>query len=140
MRKHGKKQRESGYQKEYQQKHPDKMRIYNQNRQHKNHKITKDEWLTCKNYFDNSCCYCGLTYEESKIKYKEDLHKEHADHFGANDLSNCIPACKSCNSQKWEHPLDKWYNENNHRFTQERYDKIMTWLNKDYKKFIKILA
>jgi len=88
------------------------------------------------------CCYCGLHVDNHYRKFKNklqklDLHKEHADNNGSNDLSNCIPSCLICNSQKWEFPLDVWYNENNPNFTQERYDKILNWLDKDYKKIIK---
>jgi hypothetical protein len=137
VRKYAKEQRESGYQKEYQQKYPDKMKIYSQNHQHKEHNITEEEWKMCKEYFNNNCAYCGLPIEEHFMKYngslrKSDLHKEHVDNNGSNDLSNCIPSCQSCNSQKWEFEFDKWYNENNPNFTQERYDKIIKWLNEDY--------
>ena len=54
----------------------------------------------------------------------------------ANDLSNCIPACNSCNSSKWEHSFDEWYMPNNPIYSQVRLDKINKWLNKDYKFYI----
>lgn len=98
------------------------------------------EWQSCKDYFDNSCCYCGLHIDNHYRRYngklrKEDLHKDHADHFGVNDLSNCIPACHSCNLHKWEFELKNWYNENNPNYTEERLDKITKWLEGDWEQF-----
>ena len=66
-----------------------------------------------------------------------DLHKEHVDHNGANDLSNCVPACQSCNSSKWEFDFNDWYCPNNPVFTQERYEKIVKWLEEDFLIYIK---
>lgn len=135
-------ERKQEYQSYYFKSNPDKLRIYNQNHQHKEHKITNKEWLACKNYFGNSCAYCGMHVDNHYQNFKGslrkcDLHKEHANHFGANDLSNCVPACLSCNSHKWQFELEKWYKEYP-AFTQERLNKIMKWLNEDYKKYIKI--
>jgi 5-methylcytosine-specific restriction endonuclease McrA len=126
----------TGKTKEYYKDNLSKFQEYNKDRRHKNHNITIKEWNACKNYFNNSCAYCSMTLEEHKIKYKEDLHKEHVIHNGENNLSNCIPSCKSCNSSKWEFTLEKWYNEKNGNYTIERLDKILKWLSDDYKKFI----
>lgn len=128
---------------EWASRNPEKIKEYNENRQHKNHNITKTEWEACKEYFNYECAYCGLPIEEHYRTYagelqKIDLHKEHVDHEGLNDLSNCIPSCGECNSEKWEKTLDGWYNENNLKFTQERYNKIIKWLEEDYKKYLSI--
>lgn len=114
----------------------DKVKEYNEKRLHKKHKINKNEWKYCKEYFYNSCAYCGLSELEHRRLYKEDLHREHVDHEGANDLSNCVPACKKCNSSKHKAILEEWYNINNPNFTDERYNKIMKWINEDYKQYI----
>lgn len=66
-----------------------------------------------------------------------DLHKEHVDDSGANDLSNCVPSCQSCNSSKNIFSLEEWYTEDNLNFTEERLSKIYRWLNEDYLKYIK---
>ncbi|MFC0903804.1 HNH endonuclease [Clostridium sp. MT-14] len=130
-----KKQKENGYYKQYQQENKDKFQKYARKRKlHKEHNITQEEWNKCKKYFNNSCAYCGILEEEAKEQQGQYLHKEHVDYNGANDLSNCVPACKSCNSQKWEFKLEEWYNKNNPNFTQERLNKINKWLNEDYKK------
>lgn len=78
-----------------------------------------------------------MTYEDHKETYNQDLHKEHVLNYGANDLSNCIPACKSCNSQKSDYEFDDWYNSDNERFTYDRLNKINSWLKNDFKLFIK---
>jgi hypothetical protein len=129
------------YSKEYYYNNQDKFKIYNENRRHKNHNINSKEWKACKDYFKNNngewaCAYCGMTEEEHKKLYNEQLHKEHVNNNGKNDLSNCVPGCKNCNCQKWEFSLDEWYNENNENYTKERYDKIIQWINRDYKQFI----
>lgn len=126
------------YQRKYQKENRDKYKIYRKQKVlHRNHRITKQEWEACKAYFNYSCAYCGMTENEHKALHNEQLHKEHVIHNGANDLSNCVPACKHCNSQKWEYSLDEWYNENNKVFSKERLDKINKWLKEDYKKYIK---
>lgn len=135
---------EEGKRKDWEQNNKDKIKRYGEKRySNKKHKISKKEWIVCKLYFDNSCAYCAL-HEDSHYRIysgqlkKIDLHKEHVDDDGANDLSNCIPACQSCNSSKRDFKLEDWYNENNPDFTQERLDKIHKWLNDDYKKYIKV--
>jgi 5-methylcytosine-specific restriction endonuclease McrA len=134
-----KKVREKGTVKKWRQSKEGKERckVYNLNRRHKNHDITEIEWLLCKEYFNNSCAYCGMILEEHKEIFNQDLHKEHKDDNGSNDLSNCIPGCKNCNSQKWKFEFDEWYNENNSVYTKERYDKIIQWLNSDYILYLK---
>lgn len=122
------------YFKQYQKENMDKFLNYAKNKLHnKTHKITKDEWKKCKEYFGNCCAYCGLPIECHYIKFKDDIklgdfHKEHVDSNGLNDLSNCVPSCKICNSKKHNMTLEKWYEENEF-FTEERLDRIMQWLN-----------
>jgi hypothetical protein len=132
------KRRDEGKYKKWYQNNPDKMKNYQLNHKHKTHKISEKEWLFCKEYFNNSCAYCGLSIENHFKKYnnkiiKIDLHKEHVDNNGANDISNCIPSCLRCNSMKWKHDLSYWYNDKNINYTNERINKIKQWINKDYK-------
>lgn len=97
---------------------------------HKKHVITETEWEECKEYFNYSCAYCGMSYVEHKEIFNQDLHKEHVDHNGANDISNCIPACKSCNSAKHDSDFENWYIEGNSSYTEERITRIKNWLSK----------
>jgi len=133
-RENGKRQRENGYQKEYQRKNKDKIKQYNE--QHRNHEITKEEWENCLKYFNYSCAYCGMQQDIAKETFNNYLHKDHVQHNGSNNLSNCVPACKGCNSKKWAFTLEEWYNADNTIYNTERYKKIIKWLNKDYKKYI----
>lgn len=127
----------------WQRSNTDKIRNYNKNRvENKTHTITEKEWEECKKYFNHRCAYCGLPIEEhykmwrGDLKYI-DLHKEHIDHQGSNDLSNCVPSCQSCNSSKWIYDINEWYNENNENFSLERLERIHNWLNEDYKKYLR---
>lgn len=63
-----------------------------------------------------------------------DLHKEHVDDSGANDLSNCIPSCQSCNSSKHIFDFETWYRKYEH-FNEKRLHKIIKWLVEDYKHY-----
>jgi len=135
------KRRVSGKQLEWQRSNPEKTKIYQEKRKLKEHKISKKEWNNLKLYFENTCAYCGLPIEEHfiarlGITKNGDFHKEHVDDEGANDLSNCIPACKTCNCSKHTATLDEWYNENNKVYTLERYNKIHKWIDEDYKDFM----
>ncbi|RNB59424.1 hypothetical protein EDM57_04590 [Brevibacillus gelatini] len=78
-----------------------------------------------------------MTYEEHKIAEGQDLHKEHVIHDGRNDLKNCVPSCRSCNSEKNTRTLNDWYNKNNPKYTYERYFRIYQWMRYDCLKFIK---
>lgn len=97
---------------------------------HKTHNITETEWNVCKRYFNYECAYCGMTEEEHKLLYNEQLHKEHVINNGSNKLDNCIPACKSCNSSKHYYDIDEWYNTNNPIYNRRRYNKIKQWMDK----------
>lgn len=120
---------------------PDKAKALNEKRRHKNHNINKEEWKNCKEYFNNSCAYCGLPAEEHYRLYKgelklQDLHKEHVDDDGVNNLSNCVPSCGVCNSEKSSFDFDFWYCEDNPKYNIERYNRIIKWLEEDYKQYI----
>lgn len=128
--------RKNGEFREWQRNNPEKIKEYNLKRSNRNHAISKQEWKACKEYFENSCAYCGLSEIEHKELHNQQLHKEHVIHNGSNEIDNCIPSCKRCNSSKHTDSLEDWYNEKNLNFTQERLNKIHKWLNGDYKLFI----
>jgi 5-methylcytosine-specific restriction endonuclease McrA len=126
--------------KNFQENNPEKLMEYREKRKHKIHNITEEEWENCKKYFDYTCAYCGLPLSEHYKIYKEklkhyDFSKDHAIDRGANDLSNCVPSCSSCNSSKHTLNLDEWYDENNPVYISDRHDKIIKWLQADYSKF-----
>jgi hypothetical protein len=136
--------RKSGKRKSWEVKNKDKIRNYGSERaMNKTHEISDEEWAACKSYFDNACGYCGLHVDDHYIVFggelrQTDLHKEHVDHNGSNGLDNCVPSCRDCNVHKWQFTLDEWYNENNENFSQERLDKIIKWLEEDYKLYIEV--
>lgn len=126
--------RKEGYFKKFFIKHPNKQREYNKRHGNKKHMISDKEWDACRLYFDYRCAYCGKSWEQNKLETKKDLHKEHAHDDGLNDLSNCVPACRDCNSKKHEKELTVWFNEIT--ITEERKFKIIKWLEHDHLKYI----
>lgn len=139
-RESNKRRRLAGKDKEYQQNNRDKVRGYNKTRyRNKKHEVSDLEWFYCRYYFNNNCAYCGMSWEENYVLYKKDFHREHVDYKGANDLSNCVPSCAGCNSQKYKFDLSEWYNiHTNTKYNELRMNRIVTWLRYDYKKFYKI--
>lgn len=125
----------------WQKRNPEKLKEYRLKRANKNHEITENEWKNCKQYFNNSCAYCGIHEDDHYIVYagklkKTDLHKEHVDHEGSNGIENCIPSCQSCNSSKHTAILEEWYNEENERFLEDRLKRIYKWLESDVFNYI----
>lgn len=117
------------------------MRYHGRKYSNKAHSITKKEWKNCKDYFSNeygewACAYCGLTISKHRESYNQDFHKEHVNPDGRNDLKNCIPSCKRCNTSKHQDSFNDWYNPNNPVYTYERYHKICQWFQYDCKKYI----
>lgn len=126
--------------KNWQKENPERVKYHRLKK--RTHKISKKEWADCKKYFDNACAYCGLPIELHSMIYRgeerrSDFHKEHVDDNGLDDLSNCIPSCRNCNSKKGSCSLDEWYNQENILWSNEMYQKIINWITADYKKYIK---
>jgi hypothetical protein len=124
------------YLKEWHIENPDKVKGYNEKRQHKNHKISDLEWFYCLAYFANNCAYCGMSWEEQYSTNKKDLNMEHIDDEGKNDLTNCVPSCTHCNSEKNVKTLDEWFNKDNYKYTELREFRIHNWINHDCFRFL----
>lgn len=103
-------------------------------REEKQFKISNKEWERCKDYFNYTCAYCGISENEAQKLYDKGLHKEHAMNKGSNDLSNCLPSCTRCNSSKYTEDYTYWYTEDNSIYNDERLKLISDWLNGDFKK------
>lgn len=126
------KRKKEGYFQEYYLNNPEKFKEYNYKHKHKLHDITNAEWNYCKNYFKNVCAYCGIDEKTAKKEQGHYFHKEHAINEGSNDITNCVPSCRDCNSEKNTLDFDDWFNKGwNQKYTQERFDKIVKWLTED---------
>ena len=142
IKEYSQKFRDNGYYKNWQQNNSDKIKEYNEYRDmNKKHTISTKEWTSCKKYFNNECAYCGLPINKHYNTYNgevrlTDFHREHVDHNGANDLSNCVPSCKTCNSSKRKLIFEEWYTKQEF-YKDERLNKIYQWLTEDYKLYIK---
>lgn len=126
---------------EWRTNNKNKVKEYQNKRKCKDHKISTKEWEDCKHYFNMRCAYCGLPIEEHYCTYRQilklgDFHREHVIYMGKNNLSNCVPSCEICNSEKHDKSLHTWYNINNDKFDEKRYHKIYLWIRYDYKKYI----
>jgi hypothetical protein len=132
-RENTRKRREEGYFDKFFEKHPEKLKEYYNN--HRQHDITTSEWNTCIKFFNNSCCYCGISEIEAKDKYKQRLHKDHVDSEGYNDVRNAAPACRGCNDSKWKTDMETWYKQQPF-FSEEKLQKLLLWLDEEYKKYI----
>jgi hypothetical protein len=133
---HGQKKRDSGYEILWRKNNKDKIKQYGDKYKTKAHKITKKEWDSCLEYFNNTCAYCGMTLEDHKEKFNQQFHKEHVSDCGRNDLKNCIPSCKSCNSKKHTTSFNDWYSPKNEIYSKERYSKICKWIKEDCKLYL----
>jgi hypothetical protein len=129
------KQREKGNQKIWRQNNPEKLKGYNDRYSNKKHKIYKKEWDSCKEYFNYECAYCGMLESEHKKVYNQQFHKEHVNCNGSDDLGNCLPSCKRCNTSKHQSDMEEWYRKQDF-FKEERLNKIYKWVNKDHEQYI----
>jgi hypothetical protein len=132
-RRNTEKRRAEGYFDRYFENNPEKLKEYYQN--HRDHDITTSEWNNTLDVFEHKCCYCDISEEEAKEKYGEQLHKDHIIHDGYNDIRNAAPACKDCNSKKWQTDFEKWFREQEF-FTEEKLNKLIWWMNEGYKEYI----
>lgn len=58
-------------------------------------KIAKEQWSAVVEVFDSVCAYCF-----KKCNAPEMDHVEALSRGGKHEISNVVPACKSCNSRK----------------------------------------
>ncbi|WP_125477275.1 HNH endonuclease [Paenibacillus sp. LK1] len=127
-----KRRRGEGKQKEWQQANKDKIKSYREKRKDKDFKLSSSEWQACKKYFGYSCSYCGMSDDEHKELYGQQLHRDHFESDGENDISNCVPGCISCNSSKKKHSFYDWYVKEKYFFSETRYRKIISWIDYDH--------
>jgi hypothetical protein len=121
--------------KQWRQNNKDKIKQYNYDRYNKNHKIYSKEWENCKQYFNYECAYCGISEIKAKEQQGQNLHKEHVNHEGANDLSNCVPSCRKCNTSKHTEDMKTWYKKQSF-YDKDKLNKIHKWLDSDYKLYM----
>jgi len=133
MRKDAKASRERGVQKRWQEENPERVRELSKN--HRNHDITTTEWNNELRVFDYKCAYCDISEEEAKKRDKQNLHKDHIDSEGYNDIRNAAPACRGCNDTKWTFDMETWFREQPF-FSKERLNKIIWWCTEGYKDYI----
>lgn len=93
--------------KAYYQSHKEKFYLYNQIRRARKKQLpatlTKEQWSAIKDYFNNSCCYCGRNLQLTQDHFIP-LSKQ-----GEYTLNNIVPACQHCNCSKNDSYFEDWY-------------------------------
>ena len=79
--------------------------------------FTKEQWIFCKEYFNQECAYCG---EKKKLAQEHFLA---LNNNGTYTVDNILPSCTSCNSSKTTHKFYDWYPKYAH-YSKERVTKI----------------
>ena len=91
------------------------------------HKYRADKYQR-KADFDHCCAYCGVKPVFLTIDHVKPRSQWDANDPMANDPSNLLPACKSCNESKGSRSLSNWYTPRNRHYTSERWEKIKSVL------------
>ena len=84
--------------------------------------FTIEQWIACKQYFDNSCAYCG-----SKISQLELEHVTPKIKNGGFTASNILCACRKCNNSKSDKYFIEWYPGQNF-YSEVRNNSITSYL------------
>ena len=106
------------YLKQWQKEHPGRYKIYKKKyeateegkaskivRKHRRRatlleasgSFTAEEWELKKKEFDYRCAYCGRKTKKLTVDHFVPLSKG-----GTNYIKNIVPACRQCNSHKWD--------------------------------------
>lgn len=115
--------------KKWARENPEKYKQMNNQKWHRyrskikkaEYNYSKQDWKYCKEYFNNTCCYCGD---------KTSLTKEHlipVEDGGGFVKDNILPACMPCNSSKRNRTLDDWYPEQQF-YMKERHMRIIAYV------------
>jgi len=80
------------------------------------------EFEKVKNEFDNVCAYCGKVEDENNHLIPEHVIAQSKEH-SSDIIYDIIPACQSCNKDKYDKPVRKWY-QSKEFYTEERFKKI----------------
>lgn len=95
--------------------------------------LNKYQWMECKKYFDNKCCYCG---NEGKLQQEHFIPLSKG---GEYTINNIVVACKTCNCNKSDKDFFEWYPKQSF-YSKKREQKILKYLNYDTKTKIQQLA
>jgi 5-methylcytosine-specific restriction endonuclease McrA len=116
------------YRKDYVKENKEKFVLYRRKRdslkKELQHTLTASQWSKIKTDFDNCCAYCG------KKKKLEQEHFIPLTKGGEYTHNNIIPACKSCNSSKYNRDFFEWFKSYEY-YSEEREKKILKYLDYD---------
>lgn len=89
-------------------------------------KLTKAERQQVYDKCNGHCAYCGceLTFKDMQVDHVVSLYG----HNGADDISNMLPACRSCNHYKGSSTLEN-FRKNIERFPEVLMRDSVTYKN-----------
>ena len=90
--------------------------------------ITHEQWEDCLKYFNESCAYCG-THQNNLEWTLEQEHIIPLSKGGTYDVSNIIPACRTCNVSKKDRKLETWFKSKEY-YSDEKLNKIKEYIEK----------
>ena len=106
--------------------HREQIRISEKKRDAKERELlftlTLEQWEDTKQYFNNSCCYCG---EEVKLEQEHFIALSNGGEYTHN---NIIPACRFCNNSKKNRDFFVWYPKYKN-YNEKREKIILEFLN-----------
>jgi hypothetical protein len=95
------------YNKQWGKNNPEKVKAKNQRNHYKRkifissslNTLTDQEWFEILNYFNYHCAYCNCKFSKDNPPTRD--HLIPVNKGGHNIKENIVPACKSCNSKKY---------------------------------------
>lgn len=109
----------------YRENNREKFKIWAHKRRALHNKLlitlTPEQWEKIKSHFDNKCAYCG---KEKQLTMDHFIPLTKLGEFTHN---NIIPACKSCNSSKYNKDFSEWYPTYRY-YSKKREKKILDYL------------
>lgn len=94
------KEKNREYKRSYKVKYPEKVAAAEARRRASKRtnvvRLSHEQWVEIQNVFNHCCAYCG---KRAKGHLTQD-HVVPLSKGGAHDISNVVPACRSCNTRK----------------------------------------
>lgn len=101
----------------------ERMSSESQKERHKGQsELTEKQWITCMDYFNSECCYCGKSGKLTKD------HLQPLKEGGALEITNVVPACSSCNSSKKDNQWLSWFQKKKF-YSKKKAELIQKWIN-----------
>lgn len=116
-------------QKKWREDHKGQAKVIRIRRLHRKrslpHTLTLQEWWNVLKHFNNSCCYCGMEFDDIEPTQEHFIPVAKG---GGYTKHNIICACNSCNCSKQDRDFNGWYPAQPF-YDEDRAVKIIRWLS-----------